>query len=91
VNTSEYSVDVAVAGSGAHGWTLLGTAADHASTRIATVFDQGATWTIRFTTQGRVLGDIVSSRADLSSGGWRIELPERFVESLRREGVVPTA
>jgi hypothetical protein len=91
VNTSEYAVDVAVAGASAHGWTLLGTAVDHASTPISTVFDQGSTWTIRFTTQGRVLGDIVSSRADLSSNGWRIEVPDRFVQALRTEGVVPTA
>jgi hypothetical protein len=91
VNNGEYAVDVAVAGANPRDWTLLGTAADHASTEIATVFDQGSTWTIRFTTQGRVLGDVVRSRADLASRGWRIELPERFVEALRRAGVVPTA
>ena len=55
------------------------------------MYDQGSTWTFRFSSQGRVVGDLVSTRADLERGGWRVVIPDTFAESLRADGVVPTA
>ena len=91
VNSSEYAFDVDVAGAKADGWMLLGTAADRTSTGIAEVFDQGRTWTFRFTTQGQVAGQIEVSKADLERAGWRVVVPPGFADALRAEGVVPTA
>jgi hypothetical protein len=70
---------------------LLGTVADRGSTEVADVFDQGRTWTFRFVTQGQVVGEMEMSRADLQRAGWRVEVPAKFADTLRSDGVVPTA
>jgi hypothetical protein len=91
VNSSEYAFDVDVTGAHADGWMLLGTATDRSSSVVDEVFDQGRTWTFRFTTQGRVAGEITVSKADLERAGWRVTVPPGFAAALRAEGVVPTA
>ena len=91
VNHSEYAFDVDVAGSNTDEWMPLGTANVRSSTSVASVFDQGATWTIRFRVQGRELGQIVESRAELERAGWQVVVPERFVAQLRSSGVAATA
>jgi hypothetical protein len=91
VNNSAYAFDVDVAGAKADDWMLLEIATANASTSVGTVFDQGSTWTFRFTVQGRVLGTVVESRADLANAGWRVSVPAQYADVLRRDGVVPTA
>jgi hypothetical protein len=91
VNNSEYAFDVAVAGAKADDWMLLEIAGVHASTAVGDVFDQGSTWTFRFSVQGRVLGTVVESRADLANAGWQVVVPATYAETLRRDGVLPTA
>jgi hypothetical protein len=91
VNHSEYAVDVDVAGATTAEWLPLGTAGVHASTSIASVFDQGSTWTFRFGVQGNELGQIVVSRAELARAGWQVVVPDRFIAQLRRSGVAATA
>ena len=90
-NSSEYAFDVDVTGAKTDGWMLLGTVADRGDTEVADVFDQGRTWTFRFMTQGLVVGEIEMRRADLERAGWRVEVPPRFADTLRADGVVPTA
>jgi len=90
VNQSEYSIDVEVAGANGHGWTLLGTAKDHASSAVAAVFDEGSRWTFRFQTQGRVIGTTTLGRGDLERNGWQVTVPDGFIAQLRNAGVVPT-
>jgi hypothetical protein len=90
VNSTEYAFDVDVAGAKADGWMLLGTAADQASTAVADVFDQGGTWTFRFTTQGRVAGEIKLRKPDLERSDWKVVIPPRYADALRAEGIVPT-
>lgn len=91
VNSSEYAFDVDVTGGKAGGWMLLGTVADNGKTDVAEVFDQGRTWTFRFVTPGQVAGEVEASRAELERAGWRVEVPARFADALRSDGVVPTA
>jgi hypothetical protein len=91
VNNSAYAYDVDVAGAKGGDWMLLGTAAERGSTDVADVFDQGTTWKFRFSTQGRVVGEIDQNRADLERAGWRVVIPDRFADLLRGGGVVPTA
>ena len=91
VNSSEYAFDVDVTGGKSDGWMLLGTAADRASSNVDEVFDQGRTWTFRFTTQGQVAGEITVSKAELERAGWRVVVPSGFADALRADGVVPTA
>jgi hypothetical protein len=91
VNNSEYAFDVDVSGAKADDWMALGAAAERHSTGVAEVFDQGGTWTFRFTTQGVVAGQVEVSRADLSAAGWQIVIPDRFAAALRADGVVPTS
>ena len=90
VNGSEYAFDVDVTGAKADGWMLLGAAAERGETHVADVFDQGGTWNFRFTTQGRVAGEVALSKADLQRGGWRVSIPAAFADTLRADGVVPT-
>jgi hypothetical protein len=91
VNNSAYAYDIDVAGAKADGWMLIGTAAEQGNTDFADVFDQGDSWTFRFSTQGRIVGEIERNRADLERAGWRVVIPGQFADALRTEGVVPTA
>lgn len=91
VNRSEYAFDVDVTGAKTDGWMLLGSVADRTTTEVADVFDQGRTWTFRFVTQGQVVGEVEVSRAELARARWRIEVPARFADALRADGVGPTA
>jgi hypothetical protein len=90
-NPSNYSYEVSVSG-GSHGATLLlGNIAAKNHTTVHSVFDEGSTWTFHFSTQGRDVGTIVRSRADLGAAGWRVPLPDSFGDSLARAGVPPTS
>ena len=91
VNSSEYAFDVDVTAAKTDGWMLLGTVADRGKTEVAEVFDQGPTWTFRFVTQGQLAGEVEVSRAELERAGWQLEVPARFADALRADGVVPTA
>jgi hypothetical protein len=57
---------------------------------VQSVFDQGSTWTFRFSTQDRYVGEIVVSRADLVRAGWHVDLDARLYSPLERAGVPPT-
>jgi hypothetical protein len=89
-NSSHYSYEVSVAG-GTHGAvTLLGNIAAEEHTTVQSVFDQGSTWTFRFSSQGRNVGEVTMSRADLAQDGWHVQVPAQFADSLTRAGVPPT-
>jgi hypothetical protein len=90
VNHSEYAFDVDVAGKSANDWMPLGTVADHTTASIGSVFDQGAAWTFRFSVQGHEVGTIVENRGALADAGWVVDVPDRFVSTLRDQAVAPT-
>lgn len=89
-NHSDYAFEVAVAASPGGASTVLGNVAARGTTSVENVFDEGSRWTFRFSTQDRVVGDVVMSRDDLISSGWRVVVPARFAEALAGEGVVQT-
>ena len=89
-NPSDYAYEVAVSSSSGGSTTLLGNIAAQDTTTIGTVFDEGSQWTFRFSTQDRVVGDVVMSRDDLIGSGWRVAVPARFAQKLATEGVIPT-
>jgi hypothetical protein len=72
-------------------WTLLGLVGEKGTTSIATVYNQGSSWTFQFSVQGHILGDVTRTRADLAGSGWRVVIPDAFAATLAHEGVVPTA
>jgi hypothetical protein len=90
VNHTAYAFDVEVADKQADDWMPLGTTDDHTTVNIGSVFDQGSTWTFRFSVQGTILGTVVESRSDLASAGWNVEVPQRFADQIHSEGVAPT-
>ncbi len=90
VNHSEFAFDVDVAGRSGNDWMPLGTVADHTAASIGSVFQQGSTWTFRFSVQGHEVGKIVESRADLERADWIVDVPQSYTAELRTQGVVPT-
>jgi hypothetical protein len=90
VNHSTYAFDVDVAGRVTNGWMPLGTVGDHSAVSIGSVFQQGSTWTFRFSVQGHEVGTIVKSRADLERADWVVDVPESYAADLQSQQVVPT-
>jgi hypothetical protein len=89
-NSGHYGYEVSVAGSSSSGTMLLGNAGAKATTKVSSVYDQGSTWTFRFSTQGHFAGVVVMSRGELAQSGWRVVIPDRFAQALDDAGVVPT-
>ena len=90
VNSSAYNFDVDVAGRVANGWMPLGTVGDHSAVSIGSVFQQGSSWTLRFSVQGHEVGTIVKSRADLERADWVVDVPSSYAAKLQSQRVVPT-
>jgi hypothetical protein len=90
VNHTAYAFDVEVADKSADDWLPLGTTDDHSTVNLGSVFDQGSTWTFRFSVEGTILGTVVESRSNLASAGWDVEIPQRFADQIHSEGVAPT-
>ncbi|HEX4490155.1 MAG TPA: hypothetical protein VH914_03025 [Acidimicrobiia bacterium] len=89
-NPNTYAFEASVSG-GSHGATLLlGNISAKNHTTVRSVFDEGSTWTFRFSSQGRSVGAVVMSRADLAAANWHVQLPDRFGDSLTRAGVPQT-
>jgi hypothetical protein len=89
-NPSNYSFEVAVSPTPEGARTVLGNVAANDSTSVTNVFDEGSSWTFHFSTQDRVVGEIVMSRDDLIRNGWHVAVPARYAQALVGEGVVPT-
>ena len=91
VNNTEYAFEIDVSGAGADEWMPLVTAPERQSTGVAEVYDQGRTWTFRFTTHGVEAGEVKVSRAALSAAGWQFVIPDNLAATLRSRGVAPTS
>jgi len=57
---------------------------------VQSVFDQGSSWTFRFSTQDRDLGTVTMSRAELEAAGWLVHVPDGYGQTLTRAGLPPT-
>ena len=89
-NPSNYAFEVSVAGSANGASTLLGNIEAKNHTTLQSVFDQGSTWTFRFSSQGRYAGQVVMSRADLEAADWHVAVPDQYAATLARAGVPST-
>jgi hypothetical protein len=89
-NSSEFDVEVAVAGSVPSGWMDLGTASAGRATVIHEVYDQGGVWTFDFRTP-TTHGEVTMTRADLEQAGWNVAVPSALVSQLRGAHTPPSA
>jgi hypothetical protein len=48
--------------------------------------DQGPTWTIHFSAQGRDGGDVTVERSQLERDGWVYRIPDSVIDDLRTAG-----
>ena len=89
VNGTPFDVEVKVSDAKKESWLILGRA-DHESSAVSElVTDMGTTWVFQFEYGGRVVGDLTVSRAELERNGWRIEVPSRVADAMRRLGFEP--
>lgn len=84
-NTSGYNIGVTLGGPD-DGLVGLGTAPKQSTTVFHEVIDQGKTWTFSFASQGRQAGEFRIDRAVLEQAGWRIEIPDAAIQTLRDRG-----
>lgn len=90
VNDTDNRLHVEVAAGEPDGWMSVGTAERRATTTIEEVIDQGAVWTIRFTSDGVVVAEQRIARADLARNGWRIVVPPEVESKLPATTVTPS-
>ena len=84
-NPSDYELIVEVHGA-EPGWMPLATVGPHKSVPVTGPIDQGDTWYVRFSGQGRVLDPIVVRRDDLRDNGWHLAIPDLVGAQLRDQG-----
>lgn len=82
VNPYEYDVHVAV-GDGDSGWLNLGRVERESEQVTEQLLDMGERWVFRFRFRDGDEARIELPRSDLSSAGWRLEVPRAFTERLR--------
>jgi hypothetical protein len=88
-NPSEFDMTVAVSPAGRQERLALGTVSHGSSVDLQDVIDQGSQWAFHFSAGGRDGGEVRVPRAQLSSSGWRLQIPEAVATRLRARGAVP--
>jgi hypothetical protein len=68
------------------GWVSIATVDRESTLVINHVYDEGATWRVRFSGQARDGGNIEMSRADLENNGWRLTVPNDVADQLTNAG-----
>ena len=86
-NPTGYDINVVV--TDARSTLPLGVAGQRCTTQFQDVLDPGATWIIRFSTQGRDGGEVSVSRAELEQHGWTLRVPDEVIERLTASGAPP--
>jgi hypothetical protein len=87
-NASEFDILVE-ARSTRPGWMGVGYVAPKSTEEIREVADQGSMWILRFTAQGVVGGELQLSRRTLEANEWRVSVPTRVIDLLRRTATPP--
>ena len=88
-NGSEYDIHIDVFEAGSVGRLPVGVAVQHCATDFSQVLDQGATWEVRFRTQGVDGGAVIVDRAQLERDGWMLRIPDDVITHLRAAGAPP--
>ena len=89
VNPHEYTVHAEVS-DGSSGWLNLGGVDRESEDTTGQVIDMGERWVFRFTFRDLEQEQVTLSRAELSSAGWRVEVPEALAQRLRKRGEPPS-
>lgn len=87
-NPTAFTANVDVVGAERNGWLDLITVGAHSQSSVEDVYDQGTTWTFRFSYSGYD-EELTLSRPELERTDWRIEVPASFETALRDRGVSP--
>lgn len=88
-NPYEYDVHVE-AGGGKFGLLDLGTVRRNQEETVQQVIDMGDRWVFRFRFRDDEDERIEMSRSELSSAGWRVEIPKGLTERLRAKREPPS-
>jgi hypothetical protein len=86
-NPSAYDVDIDARRPGDFKVLGLGTSETGTTRSFHQVIDRGDTWIFEFSTAGVPAGSLEVAREDLADNGWRVVIPERVTDELRRAGV----
>jgi hypothetical protein len=87
VNTSKYTLEVATAGAGRDGWTLLGATQPKSTSSVGDVADQGSEWVFRVRAQGVSGGEFVVTRDRLEQSRWRVTIPSSVIDRLESQRI----
>jgi hypothetical protein len=90
VNPSPYTVELAIAGAGRDGWTLLGATQSKSTSSVYDVVDQGSAWVFRVHAQGVSGGEFVVSRERLDQLRWRVTIPSSVIDRLESQRISPS-
>lgn len=88
-NPSEFDIGVDVRAVNDPSRVLVGRAVQQCSTSFHEIVDQGTTWTIHFSAQGRDAGEVTVDRAQLEGDGWIYRIPADVIDALRTAGTPP--
>lgn len=78
-----------VAGEERSGWVTVGLVQDNGETEFGQVIDQGDTWIFRFDYLGKHQEELETSRSELETSNWTVQVPDEFAASLREMGISP--
>jgi hypothetical protein len=86
VNPTPYDLMIEVSDGHGDGWLPLGVAESENTTNVGAIYDQGRTWTFRFTAQLKSGGRFTITRPELERINWRVEIPAAVGDRLREAG-----
>jgi hypothetical protein len=89
-NPTAYDVLVEASSPQDPGWEPVAIAEAHHSTTQPGVVDEGATWNLRFTSQGIVLTGYQVTRQQLADHHWSYTLPADVASRLATQGAPPS-
>lgn len=84
-NPTVYDISVEASDDGGS-WTPVGTVRAGETARFDHVRDQGDTWVFRYSSQGRVGGEVERSAEQLEQDDWQVPIPVAVGETLRADG-----
>jgi hypothetical protein len=89
VNRTEFDFEVQVSDAKKESWQILGGAEHESSTVNELIADEGPIWVFQFRYGGELIDELTVKRADLERNRWRVEVPSRIAERMRRLGFEP--